>query len=113
MVEKSNFLKVAKSPYPKNRFLVTLKSFFSMYNFFAGRGWLFPVSMFKEEYFSEKMSSLAGPKKVIQFTAKVLFLAIFGCLGPPSVDFLKVQAKFRKISAQFPAVGCKEHCVKF
>ena len=31
--------------------------------FFSGRGWYFPVSTFQEEYFNEKMSSLAGLKK--------------------------------------------------
>ena len=63
MVEKCDFLEVIKIPYPKNRFLVTLRSFFSTYKFFSGRGWYFPVSTFKEEYFNEKMSSLAGLKK--------------------------------------------------
>ena len=29
VVEKGDFLKIVKIPYPKNRFLVTLRSFFS------------------------------------------------------------------------------------
>ena len=73
MVEKCNFLKGVKIPYQKNRFLVTLRAFFSTYKFFPGRGWYFPVSTSKEEYFSEKMSSLAGLPKNIQFSAKLPF----------------------------------------
>ena len=38
---KCDFLKVLKIPYPKNRFLVTLRSFF------PGREWYFSVSTFK------------------------------------------------------------------
>ena len=63
MVEKCDFLKVVKIPCPKNRFLVTLRSFSSTYNIFPGRGWLIPVSRFQEEYFNENTSSLAGLKK--------------------------------------------------
>ena len=39
-----------------------LRSFFSTYKFCPGRGWYFSVSTFKEVYFHEKMSSLAGLK---------------------------------------------------
>ena len=60
---KCDFLKVLKIPYPKNRFLVNLRSFSSTYKFFPGRGWYFPVSTFKSKYFDGKMSSLAGLKK--------------------------------------------------
>ena len=63
MVEKFDFMKVVKTPHSKNRFLVTLRSFFSTYKIFPGREWFFPVSTFKEEYCNEKMSSLAGVKK--------------------------------------------------
>ena len=63
MVEKNDCLKVVKFPYPKNRFLVFLRSFFSTYKLFSERGWYFPVSKFKEKFFDEKMSSLAGLKK--------------------------------------------------
>ena len=63
MVEKCDFVKVVKIPCSKNRVLVNLRSFFSTYNFFPGWGWLIPVSTFKEEYFNEKMSSLAGLKE--------------------------------------------------
>ena len=85
MGEKGDFLQVVTIPYPKNRFLVTLRSFFSTYKLFSGREWLFRVSVFKEEKFNEKMSSLAGLKKtVIQFPAKVPILAISGYLGPHS-----------------------------
>ena len=88
MVEKCDFLKLVKIPYPKNQFLVNLRSLLSTYKFFPGRGWLFPVSRFEEEYFNEKMSSLAGLKKVIQFSSKVPVLAIFDYLGPPSKSIL-------------------------
>ena len=74
MVEKCDFLKVVKNPYPKNRFLVTLGSFFSTYKFFPGRGWSFPVRTLKEWFFNEKMSSLAGlKKKLINFPQKYRF----------------------------------------
>ena len=63
MVKKYEFPKVVKIPCPKFRFLVTLRSFFSTYNFFPGQGWLFPVSTFKQEYFNKKMSSLVALKK--------------------------------------------------
>ena len=62
MVKKCDFLKVVKNPCPKNRFLVNLGSFFSAYKIFPG-GLLFPVRAFKEKYFNEKMSSLAGLEK--------------------------------------------------
>ena len=51
---------------------------------FLRAGVLFRVSTFKEEYFIENMSRLAGFRKVIQFSAKLLILAIFGYLGLPS-----------------------------
>ena len=73
-VEKCDFLKVVKIPYPKIRFLVTLSPFFSTYKFFPGREWHFPVSTFQEEYFNEKMSSLAGlKKKLFNFPQKYRF----------------------------------------
>ena len=81
MVEKGDFLKVAKILLPKKRFLVTLRSIFLTYEFFPGQGWLFPVSTFQEEYLNEKISSLTGLKKIIHFSAKVLILAIFDYLG--------------------------------
>ena len=76
MVKKCDSLQVVKIQCPKNRFLVNLRSFFSTYKFFQGRGWLFPVSAFTGEFFNEKMSSLAGLKKVIQFLATAPILAI-------------------------------------
>ena len=97
MVKKYDFLKVVKIPFPRNRFLVILRSFFSTYKFFPGREWLFPVNTFKEEYFNEKMSSLAGLKKVIQFSAKVPILAVFYYLGPPSKSiFSTYRQSFKK-----------------
>ena len=102
MVEKCYFRRVVKIPCSKNRFLVTLRSFFSAYNFFPGRGWYFPVSTFKQEYFSEKMSSLAGLKKNIQFSARVPILAIFDYLGPHSKSiFSTYRQNFKKSLVSF------------
>ena len=102
MVEKWDFLRVVKNLYPKNRFLVNLRPFSSTYKFFPGRGWLFPVSKFKEEYFSEKISSLAGLKKNIQFPAKAPILDIFRYLGPHSKSiFSTYQQNFEKPSVSF------------
>ena len=73
----------SQNPYPKNRFLVTLRSFFPRF-FFQDKGGFFPVSTLEKEYFILKKSSLACLKKVIYFPAKVPILAIFGYLGPRS-----------------------------
>ena len=88
MVEKCNFLKVVKIPCPKNRFLVTLRSFFSKHRFFPGRGWYFPVSTFKSEYFKAKMSSLAGlKKKLSNFPQKYRF-------WPFLTTWVQIQSRF-------------------
>ena len=63
MVEKCYFLQVLKISYPKNRLSVTLRSFFSTYNFFPGQKWFFPANKSEEECVNEKVSSLAGLKK--------------------------------------------------
>ena len=68
--QKCNFLEAVKIPYPKNRFLVILRSLLSTDKFFPGQGWLFPVSTSKENYFNEKMSSLAGLKKSFSISYK-------------------------------------------
>ena len=97
MVEKCDFLKVVKIPHPKNRFLVNLGSFFSTYKFFPGRGWSFSVRTFKEWYFNEKMSSLAGLKKKLFNFRKSTDFDHFWLPGSTfKVDFLNVQAKFSK-----------------
>ena len=41
MVEKGDFLKVVKIPYPKNRFLVILRPFFKRMIIFQGGGGFF------------------------------------------------------------------------
>ena len=98
MIKKCDFLKAC----PKNRFLVNLRSFSSTYKFFPGRGWCFPVGTFKEKYFNEKMSSLADLKKNIQFSAKVLILAIFDYLGPHSKSiFSTYRQNFEKYLVSF------------
>ena len=77
MAKKCVFLKVVKIPCPKIRFLATLRSFFSTFKTFPGRGWYYPVNTFTEEYFNEKMSSLAGlKKKLINFPQKYRFWPI-------------------------------------
>ena len=63
MVKKSNFLQAAKFTNRRNRFLVILRFIFSTYYVFPGQERTFPVSKFKEEYFNEKISSLAGLNK--------------------------------------------------
>ena len=74
MVKKCDFLKVVKLPYPKIRFLVSLGSFFSTYEFFPWRKWLFAVSIVQEKCFNEKMGSLAAlKKKLIIFPQKYQF----------------------------------------
>ena len=107
MVEKYVFLKVVKIPCPKIRFLVILRSFFYTYKFFPGRGWLFPVITFKEEYFNEIMSSLAGLKKIYVVFRKS---ADFGHFPLPrstfKVDFLNLQAKSQNLFGLFFEGGC-------
>ena len=98
MVEKCDFLKVVKIPYPKIRFLVILRSFFSTYKIFRGRGWYLPVSAFQEEFFSkqDELSSWSQ-QKGIRFSAKVPILAILGYLGPPSKSiFSTYRQNFKK-----------------
>ena len=67
-----------------------------MYKFFPGRGWLFPVSRFKDFFFNEKMSSPAGLKKKFSLSRKSTG---FGHFWLPrstfKVDFFNVQAKLR------------------
>ena len=74
---------------------------------FPGLGWLFLVSTVKEEYINGKMSSLAGLRKSYSSFRKS---TDFGHFWLPrstfKVDFLNVQAKFRKILCQFPGGGC-------
>ena len=107
MVEKCDFLKVVKNPYPKNRFLVNLRSFSSRYKCFPEPGWLTPVSTFQNEYFIENMSSLAALKKSYSFFCKS---TDFGQFWLPrstfKVDFLNVQPKYQNILSQFPGGGC-------
>ena len=114
MVEKCDFLKVVKFQYPKTQFLVSLRSFFSTYKIFPGRGWFFPVSTFKGEYFNEKMSSLAALKKVIHFSAKVLILAIFDYLGPLSRSISSTFRQiFKKSSVSFLGEVVRNIVLKF
>ena len=102
MVAKCDFLEVVKNHYPKNRFLVTLRSFFSSYEIFVGRRWFFPVSTLKGEYFNEKMSFIVGLKKSYSTFGRSTDFGHFWLPGSNfKVDFLNVQAKFQKILGQF------------
>ena len=102
MVENCDFLIVVKIPYPKNRFLVSLRSFFSTYKFFPGRGWFFPVSTFKGEFFGEKVGSLAGLKKGYSIFLKSTDIGHFWLPGSTfKVVFLNVHAEFEKSSNIF------------
>ena len=115
MVKKCDFLKVVKIQCSKNRFLIILRSYFSMYSFFPGRGWYFPVTKMKEEYFNGKMSSLAGlEKKVIQFSEKVPILAIFDYLGPLSKSiFSTYRQNFKKSLVSFLGIVVRNIVLNF
>ena len=107
MVKKYDFLKVVQIPYPKNRFLVILRSFFSTYNLFSGRGGIFLFFTFTVEFFNEKLSSLAGLKKSCSIFRKSTDFAQFWLPGSTiKVDFINVQANFQKILLQFPEGDC-------
>ena len=101
IVENCVFLNVVRIPYPKNRFLVILRSFFSTYKLFPGRwGWCFPVSIIKKTFFNKTMSSVAGLKKIIHISAKAPILANFDYLGPPSKSiFSTYRHSFKKSSS--------------
>ena len=91
-VEKCDFLKVVKIPYPKNRFLVKLRT----HKFFAGRERCFPVSTFKEESFHEKMSSLTGlKKKLFNFPQKYQF-------WPFLTTWVHLQSRFSQRTGKIP-----------
>ena len=91
------------SSYPKNHFLVNLKSYFSTFKFFPGQEILFLVSTLKVEYFNEKIGSLAGLIKGYSISRKS---TDFGHFWLPSstlkVDFLNVQAKSLKNTQSVP-----------
>ena len=60
------------------------------------------------------MSSLAGLKKeLFNFPQKYRFWPFLTTWSTFKVDFLNVQAKFRKILHQFPGGRCYEHFAKF
>ena len=102
MIIKYDFLKVVKIPYPKNRFLVTLRPFFSTYIFFSGRGWFFPVIILKLKYFNEKLSSLAGLKKSCSLFRKRTDFDHFDYLGPLSKSIFSTYRQiYKKISVSF------------
>ena len=105
--KKCDFLQVVKILYTKNRVLVNLRSFFSTYKKFPRKNWLFPVRIFKTEYFDEKMSSVAGLKKA---GLKIRKSTDFGHFWLPEStlkdDFLNVRQKFEKIVRTFVRGGC-------
>ena len=69
--QKTRFSESSQNSMSEKSIFGHLRSFFSTYKVFPGQVWLIPVSTFKEEYFNEKMSSLAGlKKKVFNFPQK-------------------------------------------
>ena len=70
-------------------------------NYCSRASWQIPVITFKEKNIKEKMSSLAGFKKFIQFPAKVLVLPIFDYLGPPSKSIFSTYRQNSKKSLVF------------
>ena len=72
---------------------------FSTYKFFQRRGWLFPNTTLKEEFFDEKMSSLAGLKKSYSISRKSTDFGHFRLTGSIfKIDFLNVGENFFEIS---------------
>ena len=78
-----------------------LVSFFSMYEFFQGGGGIYLLV-----HLSKSILTKTWAKSYLIFRKNT----DFGNFRPPGstfkVDFLNVQAKFRKILRQFPAGGC-------
>ena len=52
--QKSDFLRVVEITQPKNRFLVTFRSFFIMYDFFPGRSGFFVLRHLKGSILTKK-----------------------------------------------------------
>ena len=97
MVEKCDFLKVVKTPYSKNRFLVNLRPFIPTYKFFSRSGWFFPVKTLQWEYFNEKISSLAGlKKKLFGFPQKYRFWPILITWVRIEIQFSQRRGKISK-----------------
>ena len=96
VVLKRGFLEVVRFPYPKKQFLVVLRSFFSKYKFFPGRGeGLVSVCTFEDGYFNKKMSCLAGLEKVyLIFLKSTDFGHFWLARSTFKVDFLNVKTKF-------------------
>ena len=66
------------------------------------------------EYFNGKMSSIASLKKVIQFAAEILILAIFGYLGPYSKSIYSMyRQNFKKSSVCFFGKVVRNVILKF
>ena len=109
MVEKCDFLQVVRNLYLQNRSFPGRGSFI-----FPKRGWLFPVSTFKGEYFNEEMSFLAGLKKNYSISRKSTDFGRFWLPGSTfKVDFLHVGNNFQKIFGTLLRESCSEHYVKF
>ena len=81
----------------ENSIFVHFEVIFQMV-FFSRWGWLFSVSTFEEEFFNEKISSLAGLKKNYSVFRKSTDFGYFWLsMSTFKVDFLNVQAKFQTI----------------
>ena len=105
MVEKCDFLQVVKIPYPKNQFLVILRSFFSTHIFSQGGNGFFLLVHSKGSVL--KMSSLAGLKKSYSISRKSTdFGHSWQLKSTIKVNFLNLQTKFQKTCGQFAEAGC-------
>ena len=96
------FSESSQNSISENSFFGHFEVDFSTYNFFPGRGWYFPVSTSKAEYFDEKMNSLAGLKKNYSISRKITDVGHFWL--PRStfkVDFLNKGEEFQKILGTF------------
>ena len=98
MVEKMRFSE-------SSQYSLSEKSIFGQFEvtflnvwIFLPVGWFFPVSNFGEEFFNESMSCVAGLKKSYSIFRKSTDFGHFWLPGSTfKVQFLNVQAKFRKI----------------
>ena len=105
MVEKCIFLKVVKIPYPKNQFLVILRSISQRNNFSQGVGGYFLLLHSKRTFFNEKMSSLAGlKKKLFDFPQRYRF-------WPFLTTWVHIQGRFSqrtgKNSQNSSSISCR------
>ena len=106
---KMGFSESCQNPIYEKSIFVHFGVIFLNVSFFPGRRWFFPVSIIKEEYFNEKMSSLAGlKKKLLNFPQKYRFwpfLTTWVYLQSPfshrADKISKILGEFRNIVLKF------------